>query len=82
MNRLAKKFKLRIEDWSDERNLGNGVLVTLHYGWSFEDSCHEGVRGFDSISEAEQGVRDSFPCSCEECTTYGATKAASWQMKC
>jgi len=67
MPTLAKKFSERIEDWSDERKIGNGVIITVHWGWSFEHCCHEGVRGFDSISEAQRGVRDTYPCSCESC---------------
>ena len=58
-----------IEFFDDERSVGNGVIVTLHYGWSFEGSCHEGVRGFDTLSEArrESARNRVFPCRCAEC---------------
>ena len=35
----------KIEYWDDERDIGNGIIVTLNYGWSFEYNCHEGVVG-------------------------------------
>ena len=57
----------RIEFWDDERNEGNGIIVTLHYGWSFEHANHEGVRGFDTIREANAAVKDSYKCECAEC---------------
>ncbi len=46
---------------------GNGIIVTLHYGWSFEKTEHSGVRGFDSIREANAAVKNSHPCECREC---------------
>ena len=57
----------RIEFWDDERIEGNGIIVTLHYGWSFEPNYHEGVRGFDTIKEANQAVKNSYKCNCDEC---------------
>lgn len=44
---------------------GGGVLATLQYGWSFEPTCHEGVRGFDSSAEALTATYS--PCDCTEC---------------
>lgn len=73
---VMKKLPAHIEHWSDERSLGNGIIVTLAYGWSFEYSGsgfwnHEGVRGFDTVTEARLATRKSevFPCRCKECLT-------------
>ena len=65
--KLTKDQESRVEDWSDERQYGHGYIVTLHYGWSFEFACHEGVRGFDTKAEAIQGVKYSTRCDCPEC---------------
>ena len=61
-----KKHK-RVEFWDDERGIGNGIIVTLHYGWSFYPSFHEGVRGFDTPKEAMKAVKESYPCNCDIC---------------
>jgi hypothetical protein len=41
-----------IEYYDDERNLGNGIIVTLIPGVFFYDDC--GVMGFDSPAEAKR----------------------------
>ena len=62
----------KIEYWDDERDIGNGIIVTLHYGWSFEYNSHEGVVGFDTVKEAEHAVRkQTYQCNCKECETNG-----------
>jgi len=62
-----------IECWDDERDIGNGIIVTLHLGWSFEQS-HEGVRGFDTVTEAREETRKKwlYRCDddCEECAFH------------
>jgi len=64
------KLPKHIEHWDDERHLGNGIIVTLHLGWSFEQS-HEGVRGFDTVTEAQAETRKKWlyrcPADCDEC---------------
>jgi hypothetical protein len=57
----------RIEFWDDERSSDNGIIVTLHYGWSFEYKNHDGVKGFDTVKEANQAVKDSYKCECSQC---------------
>ena len=60
----------KIEYWADERDIGNGIIVTLNYGLSFDQNEHEGVRGFDTVKEAEHAVRkQTYQCNCEECET-------------
>lgn len=61
--------KNAIEHWDDERNVGNGIIVTLRRGLSFESHCHEGVRGFDTVSEARRGTacKRLHTCNCDEC---------------
>ena len=62
----------KIEYWDDERNIGNGIIVTLNWGWSFEPNEHNGVQGFDLVKEAEHAVRkQTYPCHCEECKSNG-----------
>ena len=62
----------KIEHWDDERDIGNGIIVTLHYGWSVEYNCHDGVVGFDTVKEAEHAVRkQTYQCNCKECETNG-----------
>ncbi len=41
----------------DERNLDNGIVVTLREGFYFASDPGCGVRGFDSPKEAERGTR-------------------------
>jgi hypothetical protein len=57
----------KVEFWDDERTLGNSLIVTLKYGWSFSPTEHEGVRGFDKAKEAEAAVRQAVICGCNEC---------------
>ncbi len=63
-----------IEDWSDERGLGHGIIVTLKPGWSFDWSSHEGVRGFDTVTEARRETRRKHihlcDPECPECAGY------------
>lgn len=67
--RIRRNF---IQNWDDERDSGNGIIVTLHYGWSFEpENCgHEGVRGFDTFEEARKmtEAKRLHPCACALCT--------------
>ncbi|OZA25671.1 MAG: hypothetical protein B7X91_11440 [Hydrogenophilales bacterium 17-64-11] len=43
----------------NERELGNGIIVTLRDGFYFSADPGCGVRGFDSAKEAEQGTRSA-----------------------
>ena len=65
MSALARHAK--VEHLDDERDLGHGYIITLHYGWTFASPWHEGVRGFDTIKEATQAVRWAEACDCTEC---------------
>lgn len=67
---LSKKHSDRICDWDDERNLDNGIIVTLHYGWSFDNNEHCGLKGFDTIDDARTAVRESVKCECKECAPF------------
>ena len=35
----------------DEREIDNGIIVTLANGWCFADEPNCGVRGYDTIAE-------------------------------
>ena len=58
-----------IEHWDDERDIGNGVIVMLKYGWAFEPTGGEHARGFDTVAEARHATAKKrlFACKCEEC---------------
>jgi hypothetical protein len=58
-----------IEHWDDERAAGNGIIVTLNWGFSFDETSHEGVQGFDTVTEARRATRKKwiFPCGCTLC---------------
>jgi len=68
------KADSRVEHWDDERSIGNGIIVTLHYGFSFDATTHEGVRGFDTAGEAAKAVFKKghliHSCRCHECLTH------------
>lgn len=63
----ARYFSQRIESWDDERSSGNGIIVTLKYGFTFEPGEHYGVKGFDSGKEAAENVAGSGHCYCDDC---------------
>ncbi len=72
--------KAEIEHWDDERELGNGILVTLRYLWSFEPQEHAGVRGFDTPTEAR--AARAYPCRCALCrkaTKFSPTEGLGLQ---
>lgn len=43
-----------VEFWDDEREIGNGIIVTLIPGKYFYDDC--GVMGFDTVREAKAAI--------------------------
>jgi hypothetical protein len=53
--------RIRSRDWVDfvdnETDLGHGYIVTLKKGYCFEADPGCGVRGFDSIADAEKETR-------------------------
>jgi hypothetical protein len=65
----------KVLDWSDERRMGNPIMVTTAYGWAFEpaddheSACH--VRGFDNVREFRSYAKWIKPCSCLRCTSFG-----------
>ena len=44
----------RVELVDDERDIGNGILVTLRQGWTF-------TAGEDTVTQAMAGVRSAQP---------------------
>lgn len=63
------KTPKHIQHWDDERSIGNGIIVTLRFGFSFENKRHLGVKGFDSIRDAILGTRIKhiYVCDCLQC---------------
>lgn len=51
----------RVEIVDDERQIGNGVIVTLKKGWTFDPAFDNRVRGEDTIKEMLDSVRRAAP---------------------
>jgi hypothetical protein len=68
--RKQPKYMKRVEFWDFDEPDAPGGIVTLHYGWSFEPGCHEGVRGFDTKKEARAYIKDAYRCNCKECQKH------------
>lgn len=55
--------KIRERRWvahvDDERELDNGIIVTLKKGYTFVNDPGCGVRGFDTATEAERETRNA-----------------------
>lgn len=51
----------RVEIVDDERQIGNGVIVTLKKGWTFDPAFDNRVRGEDTIKEMLASVRSAAP---------------------
>lgn len=67
-NSIPKKLRARIQSWDDERGMGNSLIVSLNDGWHWiaeGEGVH--VRGFDTIAEVKNDLRDTAPCNCKEC---------------
>jgi len=53
----------RVDIVDDERASGNGVIVTLRKGWSFDPFCDNRVSGEETPSAALSAVRRSYSFS-------------------
>ena len=68
---LPRIVRDRVLDWSDERGFGNPIMVTLAYGFAFDDNdadnlaCH--VSGFETRSKAAAAIKAVQPCACSRC---------------
>lgn len=58
---IASKIKARewVSNVDDERGIGNSIIVTLKDGICFECEPGCGVRGFDTMADAERETRVS-----------------------
>jgi hypothetical protein len=65
LNTMAKRYMNRVQYWDTDEP--DTIIVTLHYGYSFEHCCHEGVKGFDTAKEAREAIKNSWPCNCDQC---------------
>lgn len=63
--KLSKLIINRVQHWDDERNSGNGIIVTLKRGWCFDPLTH--VKGFDTIKEAKEAISFVQKCRCDYC---------------
>ncbi len=65
---VPKKLQAVIAHWDDERTIENGIIIMIKsgYKWNFDDhGLH--VRGYDTVREAIDDLRDVVPCDCEQC---------------
>lgn len=51
----------RIQWVDDERQIGNGVLVTLKQGWTWEAGDDVRTRGEDTLTEMLRAMREARP---------------------
>lgn len=51
----------RVETVDDERRSGNGMIVTLKRGWTFDLVTDNRVSGEDTVTAALAAVRRSHP---------------------
>lgn len=51
---LLEKLRgdLRVEIIDDERSIGNGIIITLRQGWSFDQMADSRVAGEDTLKDA------------------------------
>ena len=59
LDRLRRNPRVEIVD--DERDMGNGVIVTLRKGWSFDPLQDNRVAGEDTPRAALDMVRHALP---------------------
>lgn len=64
--KTAQKYSDKIMYWDDERGQGNSLIVTLQYGWCFDE---KGLHtfGVDSVGEAVRDLKTVMPCDCDRC---------------
>jgi hypothetical protein len=68
-NKLPKtvqKYANKIMEWDDERWAGNSLIITLEYGWCFDE---KGLHcfGVDTVAAAKKDLATVMPCDCERC---------------
>lgn len=51
----------RVQHIDDERNCGNGIIVTLARGWTFDALQDNRVAGADTVTEAKMLVISARP---------------------
>lgn len=61
MSKTLQKIAARswVKHVDDERNIDNGVIITLEEGWEFQLDPGCGTRGFDTPTEAKTGTEKS-----------------------
>jgi hypothetical protein len=68
-NKLPKtvqKYASKIMHWDDEREHGNSLIITLEYGWCFDE---KGLHcfGVDTVKDAVRDLKTVMPCDCARC---------------
>lgn len=55
------RMNARVEIVDDERAEGNGIIITLRQGWSFDPLQDNRVAGEDTIAAAVRLIRHAYP---------------------
>ena len=77
---VPNKYRERIAHWDDEREIGNSLIVSLKDGWKFLDvECH--TKGFDTVRDAIDGLRETLPCDCAGCRKVLAAEVLAWRAR-
>ena len=64
------KLPTKVLHWDDEREMGNGLIISLKNGFAFRDndsSNAQHVAGFDSVRDARREIAAAQRCSCAIC---------------
>ena len=73
MKSIPKKYLGRLVGFDKDPN-DDSVMVTLAYGWRFDDSYDEDashVKGFDNWNDALKALKtETTPCNCKECKAH------------
>jgi len=63
---VPAKYRKHIQFWDDEREQGNGIIVTLK-GLTVDQMQPTHTFGEDTISGAIRVIREATRCECEQC---------------
>ena len=63
---IPKKLREKILYWDDERDIGNGIIVTVK-GITLDPMSPTHVFGEDTVAEIKSTLESCYPCDCQEC---------------
>lgn len=78
---IPKKYRLRIENWDDERSIGNALIISLHDGWRWNHGDVDHVAGFDTVAAVLVALRITTHCNCKTCQEAKKAKTGLDQIQ-